>query len=222
MKPTKTTTITARIWMLTALLLMATTGYAQLKVSLEDHTYSSRLLKSENSFTGSNITEEKNSYSNGVSSRHYVASIVPGQTITADCEGSYTVAEKESEYKISITISYYKEVDGKTVSLREDKKQSTSKPLSLSSQVPEDATRATMEISCYNGDTFNPEGTLCFVRYTVQNKNTETAGPITGTMERLGMKRAASSDISTRRASRRAKSCGHSTATATTSAWCRR
>ena len=102
MKPTKTATITARIWMLTALLLMATAGYAQLKVSLEDHTYSSRLLKSENSFTGSNITEEKNSYSNEVSSRHYVASIAPGQTITADCEGSYTVAEKESDYKVTI------------------------------------------------------------------------------------------------------------------------
>ena len=187
MQMTKTIT---RLWMLIALLLVALTGHAQMKVSLMDDHITDGLVKSENSFTGSNIKEVKNGSSSGKSTKDYTATVVPGQTISAECTGSYTVGKNPKECQINITISFYKYDGPKPIELPGSvAKESKSKPLSVSATVPAGATKATLEISCTNGTWRGAQGTLVHVDYDVKQKET-TASPITGTMERLGMKMA--------------------------------
>ena len=187
MRMTKTIT---RLWMLIALLFVALTGHAQMKVSLMDDHITDGLVKSENSFTGSNIKEVKNGSSSGKSTKDYTATVVPGQTISAECTGSYTVGKNPKECQINITISFYKYDGPKPIELPGSvAKESKSKPLSVSATVPAGATKATLEISCTNGTWRGAQGTLVHVDYDVKQKET-TASPISGTMERLGMKMA--------------------------------
>ena len=180
--------IVKNIFAMIALLLMATVANAQHKVVLEDNNTWGGDLKSESSFSGSNIKESKNRYSTGKSSRDYTATVAAGETINAACSATYVHENKKLEYHIWITITYYFDGDKKPVS---SEKHVVSKPLNVSSKVPADAIKAELQISCGNGQTRGPQGTLCFVQYEVRGKKqTASAGPISGTMERLGMKMA--------------------------------
>ena len=157
--------IVKNIFAMIALLLMATVANAQHKVVLEDNNTWGGDLKSESSFSGSNIKESKNRYSTGKSSRDYTATVAAGETINAACSATYVHENKKLEYHIWITITYYFDGDKKPVS---SEKHVVSKPLNVSSKVPADAIKAELQISCGNGQTRGPQGTLCFVQYEVR------------------------------------------------------
>lgn len=207
-----TKTIT-RLWMLIALLMVATTGYAQKVINMESSPWEGGYtLKSRMSFSGSIfkdvVGKENDSY------RVFEGVLSPNEPLKIQCSASCLFGGKtKAKYKISIRIWFTKENGSEVKSPVKGggEKTSQDKPLSVSCKIPKEATyaKATIEVKGTNGTQADPS-TICHLTYKIQGRDgsqsnnsgnanttkngnntkkpTETAGSITGTMERLGLK----------------------------------
>ena len=143
-----TKTIT-RIWMLIALLLVATTGYAQktiIQKSNKDYSLTSKL-----SFSGSSFVDTQGAGKNGyneASYRVFEGVLSPNEPLKIQCSASCLDGKKKAAYKIRILIWFTKE-NGSVVKSPVNgggEKTSQDKPLSVSCKIPKEATYANATI----------------------------------------------------------------------------
>lgn len=179
MRITKTIT---RIWMLIALLMVATAGYAQKIINMEcSPREGGYTLKSRMSFSGSIfkdvVGKENDSY------RVIEAVISSNDIIKVQCSASCLFGGKtKANYTIEIGIHFTKE-NGSAVKSPVNgggKKTSKNKPLDISCKVPKDATHATLTISCKgsNGTQADPS-TICHVNYKIRSEGNQSGiGPL--------------------------------------------
>ena len=148
MQMTKTIT---RIWMLIALLMVATTGYAQKTIIQKSNTDYS--LTSKLSFSGSSFVDtqgaDKDGY-NEASYRVFEGVLSPNEPLKIQCSASCLDGKKKAAYKIRISIWFTKE-NGSVVKSPVNgggEKTSQDKPLSVSCKIPKEATyaNATIEV----------------------------------------------------------------------------
>lgn len=172
MRMTKTIT---RIWMLIALLLVATTGYAQktiIQKSNADYSLTSKL-----SFSGSNLVDtqgaDKDGY-NEASYRVFEGVLSPNEPLKIQCSASCLNGKKKAKYEIRISIWFTKEngsevkspVNGGGVKTSQDQ------PLSVSCKIPKEATyaKATIEVNGALGTGVDPS-TICHLSYKIQGRD---------------------------------------------------
>ena len=183
-----------KIWMLIALLLVATTGYAQktiIQKSNADYSLTSKL-----SFSGSNLVDtqgaDKDGY-NEASYRVFEGVLSPNEPLKIQCSASCLNGKKKAAYKIRISIWFTKEngsevkspVNGGGVKTSQDQ------PLSVSCKIPKEATyaNATIEVKGALGTGVDPS-TLCHLIYKIQgrdgsqSKNSGNANKQTSTSKR--------------------------------------
>ena len=169
-----TKTIT-RIWMLIALLLVATTGYAQktiIQKSNKDYSLTSKL-----SFSGSSFVDtqgaDKDGY-NEASYRVFEGVLSPNEPLKIQCSASCLNGKKKAAYKIRILIWFTKE-NGSVVKSPVNgggEKTSQDKPLSVSCKIPKEATyaNATIEVRGALGTGVDPS-TICHLTYKIQGRD---------------------------------------------------
>ena len=169
-----TKTIT-RIWMLIALLLVATTGYAQktiIQKSNADYSLTSKL-----SFSGSNLVDtqgaDKDGY-NEASYRVFEGVLSPNEPLKIQCSASCLHGKKKAKYKIRISIWFTKENGSEVKSPVNGggEKTSQGQPLSVSCKIPKEATyaRATIEVRGALGTGVDPS-TICHLIYKIQGRD---------------------------------------------------
>ena len=164
-----------RIWMLIALLLVATTGYAQktiIQKSNKDYSLTSKL-----SFSGSSFVDtqgaDKDGY-NEASYRVFEGVLSPNEPLKIQCSASCLNGKKKAAYKIRILIWFTKE-NGSVVKSPVNgggEKTSQDKPLSVSCKIPKEATyaNATIEVKGTNGTQADPS-TICHLSYKIQGRD---------------------------------------------------
>lgn len=172
MQMTKTIT---KIWMLIALLMVATTGYAQktiIQKSNADYSLTSKL-----SFSGSNLVDtqgaDKDGY-NEASYRVFEGVLSPNEPLKIQCSASCLNGKKKAKYEIRISIWFTKEngsevkspVNGGGVKTSQDQ------PLSVSCKIPKEATyaKATIEVNGALGTGVDPS-TICHLSYKIQGRD---------------------------------------------------
>ena len=172
MQMTKTIT---RLWMLIALLMVATTGYAQktiIQKSNADYSLTSKL-----SFSGSNLVDtqgaDKDGY-NEASFRVFEGVLSPNEPLKIQCSASCLNGKKKAAYKIRISIWFTKENGSEVKSPVNGggEKTSQDKPLSVSCKIPKEATyaKATIEVNGALGTGVDPS-TICHLSYKIQGRD---------------------------------------------------
>ena len=192
MRMTKTIT---RLWMLIALLMVATTGYAQkvinMKCSPGEGGYT---LKSRVSFSGSSIVDTDKAGYKDPSYSVFEGVLSPNEPLKIQCSASCLFAGKtKAKYKIRINIWFTKENGSEVKSPVKGggEKTSQDKPLSVSCKIPKEATyaNATIEVQGTNGTQADPS-TICHLTYKIQgrdgsqSKNSGNANKQTSTSKR--------------------------------------
>lgn len=164
-----------KIWMLIALLMVATTGYAQktiIQKSNADYSLTSKL-----SFSGSNLVDtqgaDKDGY-NEASYRVFEGVLSPNEPLKIQCSASCLHGKKKAKYEIRISIWFTKEngsnvkspVNGGGVKTSQDQ------PLSVSCKIPKEATyaKATIEVRGALGTGVDPS-TICHLSYKIQGRD---------------------------------------------------
>ena len=136
----------SKIWMLIALLLVATTGYAQktiIQKSNKDYSLTSKL-----SFSGSNLVDTQGADKDGYnedSYRVFEGVLSPNEPLKIQCSASCLFGGKtKASYKIRISIWFTKENGSEVKSPVNGggEKTSQDKPLSVSCKIPKEATYA--------------------------------------------------------------------------------
>lgn len=173
MQMTKTIT---KIWMLIALLLVATTGYAQkvinMKCSPGEGGYT---LKSRVSFSGSSIVDTDKAGYKDPSYSVFEGVLSPNEPLKIQCSASCLFGGKtKAKYKIRIKIWFTKENGSEVKSPVKGggEKTSQDKPLSVSCKIPKEATyaNATIEVKGTNGTQADPS-TICHLTYKIQGRD---------------------------------------------------
>ena len=169
------TKMITKIWMLIALLLVATTGYAQktiIQKSNADYSLTSKL-----SFSGSSFVDtqgaDKDGY-NEASYRVFEGVLSPNEPLKIQCSASCLNGKKKAKYEIRISIWFTKEngsevkspVNGGGVKTSQDQ------PLSVSCKIPKEATyaKATIEVNGALGTGVDPS-TICHLSYKIQGRD---------------------------------------------------
>lgn len=169
------TKMITRIWMLIALLMVATAGYAQktiIQKSNADYSLTSKL-----SFSGSNLVDtqgaDKAGY-NEASYRVFEGVLSPNEPLKIQCSASCLNGKKKAKYEIRISIWFTKEngsevkspVNGGGVKTSQDQ------PLSVSCKIPKEATyaKATIEVNGALGTGVDPS-TICHLSYKIQGRD---------------------------------------------------
>lgn len=164
-----------KIWMLIALLLVATTGYAQktiIQKSNKDYSLTSKL-----SFSGSNLVDTQRADKDGYnedSYRVFEGVLSPNEPLKIQCSASCLNGKKKAAYKIRISIWFTKE-NGSVVKSPVNgggEKTSQDKPLSVSCKIPKEATyaKATIEVKGALGTGVDPS-TICHLSYKIQGRD---------------------------------------------------
>lgn len=172
MRMTKTIT---RLWMLIALLMVATAGYAQktiIQKSNADYSLTSKL-----SFSGSNLVDTQGADKAGykeASYRVFEGVLSPNEPLKIQCSASCLNGKKKAKYEIRISIWFTKEngsevkspVNGGGVKTSQDQ------PLSVSCKIPKEATyaKATIEVNGALGTGVDPS-TICHLSYKIQGRD---------------------------------------------------
>ena len=149
-----TKTIT-RIWMLIALLLMATVAGAQNVINLKSHPHweCEYELDTKVSFSGANAVETGNVKGPELSYRVYEADLNPGGTLNIKTVSQCLTRgdHKAAKYKAEISLQFFKEDTssplGKRIVNGGGKKTADSKVLSISCKVPKEADIANVTVS---------------------------------------------------------------------------
>ena len=149
-----TKTIT-RIWMLIALLLMATVAGAQNVINLKSHPHweCEYELDTKVSFSGANAVETGDMKGPELSYRVYEADLNPGGTLNIKTVSQCLTRgdHKAAKYKAEISLQFFKEDTssplGKRIINGGGKKTADSKVLSISCKVPKEADIAKVTVS---------------------------------------------------------------------------
>ena len=170
------TKMITKIWMLIALLMVATTGYAQkvinMKCSPGEGGYT---LKSRVSFSGSSIVDTDKAGYKDPSYSVFEGVLSPNEPLKIQCSASCLFAGKtKAKYKIRINIWFTKENGSEVKSPVKGggEKTSQDKPLSVSCKIPKEATyaNATIEVQGTNGTQADPS-TICHLTYKIQGRD---------------------------------------------------
>ena len=144
-----------KIWMLIALLLMATVAGAQNVINLKSHPHweCEYELDTKVSFSGANAVETGNVKGPELSYRVYEADLNPGGTLNIKTVSQCLTRgdHKAAKYKAEISLQFFKEDTssplGKRIINGGGKKTADSKVLSISCKVPKEADIANVTVS---------------------------------------------------------------------------
>ena len=174
-----------KIWMLIALLLVATTGYAQNTVNLEDSD-DKNVLRNKVSFSGTNLTAIAGPNYNKL--KCFDAVLTPGQTVNVTCDATaFSFGQrKEANCDIIIRLDFYigegdqmRQIDGGGI------KRIESKSLKFSCKVPANATAGTLMVACIS----NGLKTSCNVNYKIKKGGNTNSNKQTSTSKRPSWKK---------------------------------
>lgn len=161
--------------MLIALLLVATTGYAQktiIQKSNADYSLTSKLF-----FSGSNLVDTQGADKDGYNEagyRVFEGVLSPNEPLKIQCSASCLNGKKKAAYKIRISIWFTKENGSEVKSPVNGggEKTSQDQPLSVSCKIPKEATyaKATIEVNGALGTGVDPS-TICHLSYKIQGRD---------------------------------------------------
>lgn len=174
------TKMITKIWMLIALLMVATAGCAQNTVNLEDSD-DKDVLRSKVSFSGTNLTAIAGSNYNKL--KCFDAVLSPGQTVNVTCDATaFSFAQKkETTCVIVIALDFFVgegdqmvHIDGGGI------KRIESKSLKFSCKVPANATAGQLMVNCIG----HGHKTSCNVNYKIKKGGNTNANKQTSTSKR--------------------------------------